>query len=84
MKITVKQLKQLIREQVEEMAHDGAMEAREARAAQPTIGEYIDQRLFSMASDGAFSESGTLTKRDALEGIIEDYMDRYKFIKYEK
>jgi len=48
---------------------------------QPTIGEYIDNRLFNMACDDRFGQFGT-SKEAVLPYIIQEYLARWTNIRY--
>ena len=48
---------------------------------QPTIGEYIDRRLYSMACDDAFGQFGT-TQEAVIPGIIQEYVSKWRRITY--
>ena len=48
----------------------------------PTIGEYIDRRLYSMACNGLFGDPCSIDPRAALPGIIDEYVNRYRFVRF--
>ena len=50
--------------------------------SQPTIGEYIDARLNSMASGGHFGGAGSISKASAVWGIVEEYIEKFRVVKY--
>jgi hypothetical protein len=57
-----------------------------AKVANPepqlTIGEYIDDRLNSMASGGHFGGAGSISKASAVWSIVEEYIEKYRVVKY--
>ena len=50
---------------------------------QPTIGQYIDRRLNSMACNGDFGGNFSLSKEDAVVCLISEYMSKWDSIRYE-
>jgi len=48
---------------------------------QPTIGEYIDSRLYSMAMSGLFDQFGPSTESQ-IPGIVQDYIEKWRSIRY--
>jgi hypothetical protein len=49
---------------------------------QSTIGEYIDDRLNSMARGGHFGGAGSISKASAVWGIVEEYIEKFRVIRY--
>ena len=48
----------------------------------PTIGEYIDDRLNSMAYGGHFGDPGCISPAAALPGIIDEYIEKFRVVRY--
>ena len=48
----------------------------------PTIGEYIDRRLYSMACGGHFGDPGCISPAAALPGIIDEYIEKFRVVRY--
>lgn len=48
----------------------------------PTIGEYINRRLYAMACGGHFGDPGCISPEAALPGIIDEYVNRYRFVRF--
>jgi len=78
MKITIKELKEMIREQVEEIAPDGVMEARaKSRAAVEDEGEIYEVRALYYADAGRFvgyvtaSSEGAAKQKAIKLGLVE-------------
>lgn len=49
---------------------------------QPTIGEYINDRLNSMAYGGHFGDPGCISPAAALPGIIDEYIGKFRVVRY--
>jgi hypothetical protein len=50
---------------------------------QPTIGQYIDRRLFSMACNGDFGGNFSLSPASVAVCLISEYMSKWDNIRYE-
>ena len=48
----------------------------------PTIGEYINDRLNSMAYGGHFGGAGSIPVASAAMGLVEEYVEKYRIIRY--